>query len=171
MTDELHPCARCARVQRTCCQRAEILVTGGDVERIRAHLGGRDDFHERRVPTDPAYVEHDPRDPEWRALTVCADGRRHMLRRRDDGDCTFLGAAGCTLPESVRPLVCRLYPWTYTAAGLDGEDPDYCPIALFGGASTSMLAVLAMAQADADRWRTRLYAELHADAGTIGGAA
>ena len=48
----LAPCARCASVRRTCCQRADILLTERDVERISAHAahvnGG--DFHERRVP-------------------------------------------------------------------------------------------------------------------------
>ena len=32
----MHPCARCALAQKTCCQRAEILLTGGDVSRIAA---------------------------------------------------------------------------------------------------------------------------------------
>ena len=38
-----------------------------------------------------------------------------------NGDCTFLGAAGCVLPEEVRPLVCRLYPFEYTHRGILGE--------------------------------------------------
>ena len=41
-TAKLHPCARCAAVQRTCCQRAEILLTEGDVARVGAFVGRTD---------------------------------------------------------------------------------------------------------------------------------
>ena len=44
---DLHPSARCARVQKTCCQRTEILVTEGDRRRFAACVG-REDFWERR---------------------------------------------------------------------------------------------------------------------------
>lgn len=168
--DGLHACARCARMQRTCCQRAEILLTGGDVARIRAHTG-RDDFHERRTPADPTYVEHDPNDPDWVPLTVGRDGRRRTLVRAPDGDCTFLGPAGCVLTAATRPLVCRLYPWSYTSHGLAGELADYCPTSLLRHPGDSMLAVLAMERAEAESWRAQLYAELQGDRGTLGGAA
>ncbi|MBK8976226.1 MAG: YkgJ family cysteine cluster protein [Planctomycetes bacterium] len=166
MSADPHPCARCAQIQRTCCQRAEILLTGGDVARIRAH-SGRADFDERRVPLDPAYLEHDPDDPEWLGLTVGRDGRRRMLVRRAEGDCTFLGAQGCVLPTEVRPLVCRLYPWSYTAGGLATESADYCPPVLLRFAGDSMLDVLDMQRADAERWRARLYDELRDDRGAL----
>lgn len=170
METELHPCARCAQMQRTCCQRAEILLTGGDVARIRAH-SGRDDFFERRTPADASYLEHDPADPEWLPLTVGRDGRRRMLTRRADGDCAFLGAAGCVLPTEVRPLVCRLYPWSYTAAGLLGEDSDYCPSVLRRFVGDNMLDVLDMRRTDGERWHAQLYAELRDERGSVGGAA
>ncbi|MEZ5979089.1 MAG: YkgJ family cysteine cluster protein [Planctomycetota bacterium] len=154
-----HPCARCARVQRTCCQRAEILVTDGDVGRI-AHHTGRRDFAEFRAPLDPAYVAFDEDDPNWSRLTVRADGTRHMLVRRVDGDCTFLGAAGCTLPTEVRPLVCRLYPFVYTELGITGIEGEYCPTSLLAPDGRDMAAVLGIPVEDARRWHGALYAEL-----------
>lgn len=156
------PCARCAALQRTCCQRADILVTLGDLERIRAH-GGRTDFWEQRAPSDPVYLEEDPEDPRWKALTVRADGTRRTLRRRADGDCTFLGARGCELPREVRPLVCRLYPHGYNEAGLVGRGEDYCPTRILAPDGRAMSEVLEIDRADARRWHATLYRELHED--------
>jgi|JRYL01.1.fsa_nt_gb Fe-S-cluster containining protein len=162
----LHPCARCAAVQRTCCQRAEILVTAGDQARIGAFLAsGRGtpatgDFVERRAPADPEYVRPDPDDPNWLRYTVAADGTRRMLRRAPNGDCTFLGATGCILPETVRPLVCRLYPYSYSERGLDGVDSEYCPTALLAPDGRSMAAVLDIPATTAEGWRRQLYEEL-----------
>lgn len=186
-----HPCARCASVQKTCCQRAEIVVTTGDLARIAAHTGHADVAHRTR-PTDPSYLEHDPDDPNWTAYTIAPDGTRRVLKKQDGvhaglsghrgqaGDCAFLGPAGCALPEEVRPLVCRLYPFMYTERGLDGEadesegvDESYCPTHLFftaqerrptdGRPRVTMLTVLKMDPRDAERWRRQLYDELRAD--------
>ncbi|MFM1873988.1 MAG: hypothetical protein RL398_3410 [Planctomycetota bacterium] len=158
-TAKLHPCARCAAVQRTCCQRAEILLTEGDVARVGAFVG-RTDFFERRAPSDPAYVEPDADDPDWVSLTVAADGTRRMLRRQPNGDCTFLSAHGCVLPETTRPLVCRLYPYSYTERGIDGVDGEYCPTALLAPDGRSMAEVLDISKATAEAWRRQLYEEL-----------
>ena len=152
-------CVRCAATQKTCCQRAEILLTAGDLDRIRRH-GGHDAFWELRRPADPAYTQADPEDPDWLTYTVRADGTRRVLRRRAGGDCTFLGARGCQLPVTVRPLVCRLYPYAYTASGLTGVDSEYCPTALLAPEGTPMTEVLAMSTIVAERWRQQLYEEL-----------
>lgn len=156
----MHPCAQCARVQQTCCQRAEILLTREDVRRIGTYTG-RADFYEFRPPTDPAYLEHDEEDPNWLAYTFEPDGTRRILRKTPDG-CTFLGAEGCTLPEFVRPLVCRLYPFKFTERGITGEAPDYCPTRLFlrPGAEHTMITVLGMSLADGQKWHEMLYREL-----------
>ncbi|HBS28044.1 MAG TPA: hypothetical protein DEB06_01015 [Phycisphaerales bacterium] len=153
-------------MQKTCCQRAEILVTRGDIERIEAHTA-RDDFWSRRAPANAAYSEPDPDDPDWRSLTLAPDGTRRTLNRRSNGDCTFLGQRGCVLPTEVRPLVCRLYPYGYTERGLEGIDDEYCPTAALvprGQPGATMLTVLDMSRADAERWRGTLYDELRADA-------
>ena len=163
----MHPCARCALTQRTCCQQAEVVVTTGDVGRIAVHAG-RDDFWERR-PAGPEYAAEHRGDPEWLTGTLAADGTRRVLRRRPDGSCGFLGEAGCSLPEDVRPLVCRLYPFDYTAAGLaPAPSAHYCPTALLQPPGQTMVDVLGMSAEDAERWRRMLYAELrqerHGDA-------
>ncbi|MFO1076806.1 MAG: hypothetical protein U1E73_03670 [Planctomycetota bacterium] len=155
----LHPCARCAAVQKTCCQRAEIFVTTGDVARIRKHSGS-DGFYGHRAPVDPAYAEPDPDDPEWPQRTVRADGMRRVLNRRPGGDCAFLGAFGCVLPLDVRPLVCRLYPFEYTAGGIVGVASDYCPTRLLAPAGQPMTAVLGMSAVEAEGWRRQLYQEI-----------
>lgn len=157
----MHPCARCATMQRTCCQRAEILVTQGDVERISRYVGASD-FYSRRAPEDPSYLEPDPDDPNWLPYTTFPDGTRNLLLRRADG-CTFLGPAGCVLPENVRPLVCRLYPWEFTEAGILAEDAGYCPVETLAGPNGSMLTVLNMTRPDAEQWRADLYTELRAN--------
>ncbi len=149
-------------MQRTCCQQAEVVVTKGDVARISQRLG-RDDFHSRRPPEDPTYLEHDPDDPDWVRLTSFDDGTRRMLKR-SSGGCTFLGTDGCVLPEETRPLICRLYPYEYTEEGLIGEDPGYCPTEALAGPGGSMLKVLDMKREDAERWRAALYRELRAEA-------
>ena len=156
------PCARCAALQRTCCQRAEVLLTEGDVARIAAsHASiGRQDFWERRPPADASYVDDDPEDPRWRALTLAPDGTRRVLRRLPDGACTFLGARGCELPLEARPLVCRLYPFGYNQAGLTGREEHYCPTWLLSPEGRAMAEVLEMDLVAARDWHATLYREL-----------
>jgi Fe-S-cluster containining protein len=91
------------------------------------------------------------------------DGSRRVLERRADGECTFLGDRGCTLPTEVRPLVCRLYPHDYTAAGLRAELAEGCPTHLLRPGET-LLRALDMRREDAERWRAMLYAELDLEA-------
>lgn len=160
----MHPCARCASLQKTCCQRAQILVTAGDRARIARHTGlDPDDFAYRRPPDDPDYAQPDPDDPDWHRLVFAPDGTRPVLRRRPDGDCTFLGPQGCSLPTEVRPLVCRLYPYDYTADALRGVADGYCPTQALlpkDDPGVTMLTVLRMDPRDAERWRRTLYHEL-----------
>ena len=165
----MHPCARCASLQRTCCQRAQILVTDGDIARIHAHTGA-EDFWEPRLPASPDYAQHDPDDPNWLAYTIEPDGTRRVLKRSDEHGCTFLGEHGCRLPESVRPLVCRLYPFAYTERGIEGEDSDYCPTGVLAppGSGLTMLRVLNMSEADGRRWHRELYDELRERAQRLG---
>lgn len=155
--DDMHSCARCATLQKTCCQRAEVIVTQGDEKRIQAATG-RIDFSERRPVSNPAYLDHED-DPNWQRWTVAPDGTRQVLKRQDNGDCTFLTSSGCALPLETRPLVCRLYPFTYTERGLEGVNADYCPSAVIPSGK-SILQVLDMRQIDGERWRRMLYQEL-----------
>ncbi|MCA9290212.1 MAG: YkgJ family cysteine cluster protein, partial [Phycisphaerales bacterium] len=102
----------------------------------------------------------------WHRLTFDPSGRRRVLRRRPNGDCTFLGPSGCVLDEETRPLVCRLYPHAYTERGLDGESDHYCPTERLRSPddpNATMLTILRMEPEAARRWHRMLYAELHAD--------
>lgn len=75
-------CAACSH----CCHHYAIKVNPYEVWRLARRLG---------LSTTEFQDQH------------LADGP--ILRRRPDGACVFLGAAGCTVHPD-RPLVCRLYP-------------------------------------------------------------
>jgi Fe-S-cluster containining protein len=153
-------CARCARHQETCCQNRDIYVTLGDVARIAAHTG-RNGFYEFRVPADPAYLDQDD-DPVWRDHVTRADSSRRVLRQVANGDCTFLGEAGCSLPGEIRPLVCRLYPFDYDGQGVKQELTEGCPLELLKP-GTELLDELNMHRADAERWQRQLYEEIQGE--------
>lgn len=161
----MHPCARCATIQKTCCQRAEVVITAGDAARIGRHTG-RQDFAELRAPHDPTYLDQDD-DPNWAKYTVEADGRRRVLRRRADGSCTFLSEFGCCLPTEVRPLVCRLYPHSYTESGIVGVEGEYCPVERLVPPGLTLLTVLGMRPDEARRWHRMLYDELRTGAESV----
>ncbi len=71
--------------------------------------------------------------------------------------CAQLGRTCCTLPLEVRPLVCRLFPYEYTAAGITGVAGD-CPTAVVPSGST-LLRVLDTRAGEAMRWHHALCAE------------
>lgn len=150
-------CARCARHQKNCCQLPQIFVTRGDVRRIEAETG-RSGFFEFRLPDDPAYSDQDD-DPLWRDNVIQPDGTRRVLKKQANGDCTFLGPAGCTLTPQARPLVCRLYPFDYTAAGILDELASGCPLELLLPGQ-DLIPTLGMSRVQAERWHEQLYAEL-----------
>ena len=157
MSDTDFLCVRCARHMRTCCQTSQIYITPGDVRRIEAH-SGRGDFVEFQLPDDPIYLEQSD-DPLWEECVFQPDGTRRVLARRADGDCTFLGESGCTLPLEVRPLICRIYPYDYNAEGLKDRLARGCPLELLHPGQT-LLTELDMRRADAERWHGQLYEEI-----------
>jgi len=150
-------CAGCARVSKTCCQGREIYITPADTARI-ASFAGRNDFAEWRAPENPDYSGQSD-DPVWDCHVFRKNRTRRILRRSQDGGCTFLGPAGCLLPEAVRPLVCRLHPFTYTAAGLDPEPSSDCPGHLVP-VGMSVFDALHMSTEQACLWHRMLYEEI-----------
>ncbi|MEZ6076608.1 MAG: YkgJ family cysteine cluster protein [Pirellulaceae bacterium] len=150
-------CVRCSRHMKTCCQTSEVYATPGDVKRIQQH-SGRSDFTVFQAPDDPVYLQQDD-DPEWLNNVFRADGTRRVLKRHDNGDCTFLGEAGCVLPLEVRPLICRIYPYDYTAAGLREELARGCPLELLPEGQ-ELLEALDISRDDAVRWHALLYEEI-----------
>lgn len=149
-------CARCNSVQKTCCQVREIYTTPGDAARIAAFTG-RDDFVRMAPPDDPDYLDQED-DPEWYRV-FDGEGRRRVLTRKGNGDCTFLGERGCTLPGDVRPLTCRMYPFGYSAVGLEPDAEHMCPTPLLRPGQ-ALLRVLDMHEAEAEGWRAQLYLEI-----------
>jgi len=150
-------CVRCARYNRTCCQRSEIYTTPADEQRIR-NFTGRDDFTGYRRPDNVEYAGQD-NDPVWRDRVFRADGSRRVLNRQPNGDCTFLGPHGCVLPLEIRPLVCRLYPYDYEAAGIREELSHGCPLELLRSGQ-GLIVALEMNIEDARRWHQQLYQEV-----------
>ncbi len=151
-------CALCAGLGKTCCQGRDIFVTDGDVNRISA-LTNQNDFCEFRTPCDPDYADQDD-DPVWQRCVFLPDRSRNVLKRREDGDCVFLGDGGCRLPLEFRPLVCRLHPHTYSADGLaPGFAPD-CPVHLLPPGRPLGEAVAGCDPVQAENWRRLLYTEL-----------
>ncbi|MCA9064037.1 MAG: YkgJ family cysteine cluster protein [Planctomycetaceae bacterium] len=157
MSSEEFLCAQCARHQTTCCQKTEIYVTLSDVKRITEHTG-TSDFYEYQVPVDPVYHQNDD-DPDWNHYVFRPDGTRRVLRHQPNQDCTFLTQTGCSLPLEVRPLICRLHPWAYTAQGIQDHPAGGCPVYLLPP-NTALLPALDMNRLDAERWHRQLYAEI-----------
>lgn len=163
MSDDasLDLCAECARRGETCCQKVEIFVTLGDIERIAAYTG-ETDFHEWRDQEDPTYYRAED-DPVWVECTIRADGRRRFVKQKANGDCLMLTEQGCKLPLQVRPLICRLYPWDYGDEGLRGIIAEYCPTDVLPEGATPV-EVIGIPEAQARQWRELLYEEIRWEA-------
>jgi Fe-S-cluster containining protein len=156
MSNEEFLCARCARHMKTCCQTSEVYATQGDVQRIR-QFTGKQDFTEYRIPENRDYSDQS-HDPAWAQL-FREDGSRRILKRQPNGDCFFLGTAGCCLPLQTRPLICRLYPFDYTEQGLTEDLAPGCPLELLRPGS-GLIDELEMSENDARQWHKQLYEEI-----------
>jgi len=158
------PCYQCSQNGTSCCEGTQILLTAGDVRRIARFLG-HFRFFTFELPDD-AY--RDPGDdPDWATLTIRPDGQRCVLKRASGKICTMLSEKGCLLPITVRPLICRLHPYTYTEADVSGVDPS-CPMSHVKNWS-ELLEQLGMARVAARKWHRMLYCELHAEKPADGG--
>ena len=153
-------CVRCARQGKTCCQGREIYLSPEDVARIAA-AAGHSLFFAWEQPQDRSYLDQDD-DPVWQHHVFRSDGRRRTLNRTATGDCYFLGDTGCRLPLETRPLVCRLHPFAYTAAGIAAELEQGCPVTLLPPGAT-VLSALQMSIDQARGWHHSLYEEVSRD--------
>jgi Fe-S-cluster containining protein len=151
-------CLACARQGHTCCQGHDIYVTRGDCERIR-NANGAADFFEYRNCSVAAYAEQDD-DPLWRQYVFRRDGSRRVLKSLADGNCLFLGPAGCSLALSARPLVCRLYPHLYSADGIAGVWDSECPATRTQVGAQLEQGIAGVQWSQAVQWHRMLYAEI-----------
>jgi len=150
-------CVRCAKHYSTCCQGTDIFVTLGDVRRM-TEASSATNFTEFRPPADPAYDQTEE-DPFWQKHVFRSDGKRRVVKHQPNGDCHFLGPQGCTLASTVRPLICRLYPFDYTADGLKEQPAGGCPVELLRP-QQKLLQVLGMDRGQAEQYRAQLYVEI-----------
>ncbi len=149
------PCAYCARAGTSCCSGYQIILTSGDISRISNIVGNQDFWvSELPVPEDiePGY------DPLWLPLILGGESRVRVLKRSAEKKCFFLTPEGCRLPFVSRPLICRLYPYTYTSDGILGID-SACPISRDQGWQV-ILDQLDMPADRAREWLTLLYDEV-----------
>jgi Fe-S-cluster containining protein len=153
-------CARCALQGKTCCQGREIYITPGDMRRIGA-VTGELQFMEWTRTDNPSYLDQDD-DPVWRQHVFGSDGSRRILKRQSNGDCIFLGVHGCRLALEVRPLLCRLHPFTYTADHIDNEPDTDCPRHLLL-AGESVFEAIHTSMELARQWHRQLYEEVITD--------
>lgn len=110
------PCARCPKVLgRSCCEPgpgdALTTLTRADVERIAAHTGRSPRaFVAEEWLTPEEALAYEARRPIFRGY-FRREPRRLTLALRH-GACVFHARErGCGLPEEVRPVACRLYPF------------------------------------------------------------
>ncbi len=157
-------CLECASQGHTCCQDHDIYVTKGDCERI-IRCCSMSDFHEYRGCSHLDYADQG-NDPMWRQYVFRADGSRRVLKRLADGNCLFLGASGCSLPLTARPLVCRLYPHLYSAGGIAVEWDGECPAARTKAGPLLEKGIAGVQWQQAVQWHRMLYGEILWEANT-----
>jgi len=86
MTRMVSPCVLCAEAGTSCCVNKQIVLTNGDVERLKA--AGCDDVVVYEEPDrDYALCINEP---EWQYLSRRLDGLRQVLRRKANGECHLL---------------------------------------------------------------------------------
>ncbi len=158
-------CQRCAKLMPTCCQNSEIYVGPGDVDRIVKSIG-RNDFFEYRHPSDPSYSPQPAEDPLWAALVFRPDGTRRVLKQSPSGDCIFLGQEGCILGVTIRPLICRLFPYEYTTSSISTQMSSRCPTALLEPGETLDQAI-GLSWEETINWHRQLILEIHAETEAI----
>jgi Fe-S-cluster containining protein len=150
-------CSHCAQLGKTCCQETEIYLTIDDIKRI-ADFTSQRDFYEYRAPTDPSYLSQED-DPVWASQTIRSDGSRRVLKHITNLDCYFLTSNGCRLPMTIRPLVCRIHPYTYTIEGLSDAVDQRCRRTHLGS-NQDLPKALGMSEDLAKTWHRQLYREI-----------
>ena len=126
-------CARCPRaLGHSCCEvgpgEALATLTRADAARIAAHTGlSLRRFTEEEGLDEEAASAYEASRPLFRGYFRRAPVRLTLQQRPQAGGrsaCVFHRAgSGCALPEDVRPIACRLYPFERFADGSWGAMP------------------------------------------------
>jgi len=118
-------CKECSKLQKTCCQDADIVVTDKDIERIMSL--GLFNFHDvvfSEKLTQSIFED----DPNYTRYVVDKTGKSQILKKQENGNCIFLSPIGCMLSMDIRPLVCRIYPYNdFNEFGKVNLAPMFCP--------------------------------------------
>ena len=69
------------------------------------------------------------------------------------------------MPLETRPIVCRMYPFDYTEAGIADELAPGCPLKLLRP-DQGLIEALDMNIDDARRWHKQLYEEIQLESNT-----
>ena len=148
-------CIACARQGQSCCRHVHIYLTCGDIDRIGRICVTDHFFHLAPLTAD---YEDGGGDPTWNPAILDTEGRRRIVRQKDNGDCYFLTENGCSLPSHARPLLCRIYPYDFRSHGLCGISSS-CPVAK-ESQWQQILEVSEMKENNARLWVSQLYDEI-----------
>jgi Fe-S-cluster containining protein len=151
-------CSECAKIQKTCCQKVDIIVTDEDILRIKEKKYNH--FHEYRTAQNEDYEQE--RDPNWDSYTLQSDGKRQFLIRKANGDCFFLTAQGCRLDMESRPLFCKLYPYSYNEEDLFSIEAYHCPQNSIPDNQEFLEHEFMLSKENATVWHKQFYQELRA---------
>lgn len=128
-------CKKCSQIIRTCCEKptVDVALTNADIERIATVTQLRD-FYELRDVEGGSYSSpaNYSKEEEIYIMNIFKkDGRRNVLKHKNNGKCVLLGDNGCIVSFDVRPLLCRIYPYDWNDNREIWLNPTYCPKELF----------------------------------------
>ena len=152
------PCALCADQGTSCCKGYQIFLTPGDVHRI-SDFSHHSNFFIFESPI-PEEIEPDY-DPSWLSRIISSTHLVRVLKRTGEKQCCWASENGCLLPPNRRPLICRLYPYTFNENCFLGIDSN-CPISK-NRAWQSVLNEMNMPLFMAKQWLDLLYLEIRED--------
>lgn len=155
-TSTNHICTQCSKRQLTCCQDSDPFVTLGDIQRISKEIGHSNFFERRLAGKSYLQATKDFDDPLWNEVTIRDNTRRVTKKASNNVDCIFLSCNGCVLPEDIKPLVCRIYPYDFIGTKLMLLDPA-CPKDLVGKCPPKDLGIT---RKSAQKLLNQLYKEL-----------
>jgi len=113
-------CQQCGHCCRLAFGDNRVLLTQEDIRNIKGHTGlSNEEIITPMLPEDLESVFLSPGIPDLSGIEIDRDGNIHtfgwMLRRRGNGDCSFIGNGGerrnrCEIYDA-RPMLCRTYPF------------------------------------------------------------
>ena len=85
---------------------------------------------------------------------------RRVLKHLTKGDCVFLTPTGCKLEIGIRPLVCRLFPHTYTGSRHHRAWDSECLAAIHSPSYLVATSIAGVSMPEAQQWHQMLYQEI-----------